>query len=37
MAGVRQRHEVRILGGLDRFHAVNSALEVDLLGQANLE
>lgn len=30
-------HDVRRLASLDRFRAVNSALSVDLFGQANLE
>ncbi len=30
-------HSPQTLGGLRRFHAVNSALEVDLLGQVNAE
>ncbi|MEO5640617.1 MAG: acetyl-CoA hydrolase/transferase C-terminal domain-containing protein [Sphingomicrobium sp.] len=30
-------HDHATLAALDRFHAVNSALEVDLFGQANLE
>lgn len=35
--GCELTHDPAVLAGLDRFVAVNSALEVDLLGQANLE
>ncbi|WP_321949124.1 acetyl-CoA hydrolase/transferase family protein [Paraburkholderia sp. J10-1] len=30
-------HDIDVLGGLDRFVAINSALEVDLTGQVNAE
>jgi acyl-CoA hydrolase len=36
-ATVPETHGLQWLGSLDRFHAVNSALEVDLFGQVNLE
>jgi acyl-CoA hydrolase len=36
-ADVRTTHDTASLAALDRFVAVNSALEVDLFGQANLE
>lgn len=32
-----ETHDVAALGALDRFHAINSALEVDLFGQVNVE
>lgn len=35
--GVDRTHDVRRIGAYGRFTAVNSALAVDLLGQANLE
>ena len=35
--GCHYTHDPRTLLGLERFTAVNSALEVDLLGQCNLE
>lgn len=34
---VTRTHDVRVLAALDRFVAVNSALEVDLSGQVNAE
>ncbi|MEO8296440.1 MAG: acetyl-CoA hydrolase/transferase C-terminal domain-containing protein [Burkholderiales bacterium] len=37
VASCEVTHSPRTLSGLDRFIAVNSALEVDLLGQCNLE
>lgn len=37
VAGCEVTHDARTLAGLDRFIAVNSALEVDLFGQCNLE
>ena len=37
LAEVGYTHSPPTLAGLPRFHAVNSALEVDLLGQANAE
>jgi acyl-CoA hydrolase len=36
-ADVRTTHGAPALGDVDRFTAINSALELDLLGQANLE
>jgi len=36
-ASTPQTHGARALAQLDRFTAINSALEVDLFGQANLE
>jgi len=30
-------HDVSTLGALDRFHAINGALQIDLMGQVNLE
>jgi len=36
-ASVLETHDVAALGALPRFTAINSALEVDLFGQANLE
>ena len=36
-ADVRETHGARALMGVERLHAINSALEVDLFGQANLE
>lgn len=36
-ANVARTHSVSHLAALSAFHAVNSALEIDLLGQANLE
>lgn len=35
--GVEFTHDLRRLAGIERFVAVNSALEVDLFGQCNLE
>lgn len=35
--GCEITHDARTLAGIDRFIAVNSALEVDLFGQCNLE
>lgn len=35
--GCEETHDAAILASLERFVAINSALEVDLLGQANLE
>jgi acyl-CoA hydrolase len=32
-----ETHDPAIVGGIERFHAVNSALEVDLFGQVNVE
>lgn len=37
VVGCEQSHDATRLAALDRFVAVNSALEVDLLGQCNLE
>lgn len=37
VAGCDQTHAPAVLNGLGRFVAVNSALEVDLFGQCNLE
>lgn len=37
LCGVDQSHNPATLAGLENFIALNSALEVDLLGQANLE
>jgi acyl-CoA hydrolase len=37
LAGVSYTHAPHILAGTARLHAVNSALEVDLLGQVNAE
>jgi len=37
VAGCEVTHDLRRLAGIDRFVAVNSALAVDLFGQANLE
>ncbi len=34
---VRQTHGIRALGAIERFVAVNSAVEVDLFGQVNAE
>lgn len=34
---VSHTHDARILSSIDRFVAINSAIEVDLLGQANAE
>ena len=34
---VTYTHDHRILAGIDRLHAINSALEVDLTGQVNAE
>jgi len=36
-AEVGHTHAAAVLGSLTKFHAVNSALEVDLLGQVNAE
>jgi len=36
-ASVRATHDVAALGALPRFTAINSALEIDLFGQVNLE
>lgn len=36
-AGVNETHDACLLGRLERFTAINSALEIDLFGQANLE
>lgn len=36
-ASVRETHDVAALGALPRFTAINSALEIDLFGQVNLE
>jgi 4-hydroxybutyrate CoA-transferase len=36
-APVSHTHDVRVLGRIDRFTAINSVLAVDLLGQANAE
>lgn len=36
-ASVNETHDILAIGRHDRFTAVNSALEVDLFGQANLE
>jgi acyl-CoA hydrolase len=32
-----ETHDPSIVGAIERFHAVNSALEVDLFGQVNVE
>ena len=37
VAGCEITHDARTLAGIDGFIAVNSALEVDLFGQCNLE
>lgn len=37
VAGCETTHAPEVLAGLQRFHAVNSAIEVDLFGQAALE
>ncbi|CAN5419468.1 acetyl-CoA hydrolase/transferase C-terminal domain-containing protein [soil metagenome] len=37
VAGCETTHAPEVLAGLGRFHAVNSAIEVDLFGQAALE
>lgn len=37
IVGCEETHALSVLARLDRFIAVNSALEVDLFGQANLE
>lgn len=37
VAGCETTHGAGVLASLDRFHAVNSAIEVDLFGQAALE
>jgi len=37
MAGPEESHAVRVIAGLSRFHAINSALEVDLTGQIGAE
>ncbi len=36
-ASVRETHDVAALGARPRFTAINSALEIDLFGQVNLE
>ncbi len=36
-APVSHTHDVRVLGGTERFTAINSVLAVDLFGQANAE
>lgn len=37
VAGCEHTHDPRTLAGIDRFVAINSALQVDLFGQCNLE
>ena len=37
MRGSDHIHGQRVLGALERFHAINSAIEVDLTGQVNAE
>ena len=37
MRGTDYTHNPRVLGGIDRFVAINSAIEVDLTGQVNAE
>ena len=36
-APVSHTHDVRVLGGIERFTAINAVLAVDLFGQANAE
>lgn len=36
-ATTRETHDVAALGRITKFHAINSALEIDLFGQVNLE
>ena len=37
LAGADVTHDVRVLAGIDNFVSINSAVEVDLLGQVNAE
>lgn len=37
MAPVGYTHDIGVLGRIDRFHALNAVIEVDLFGQANAE
>lgn len=37
LRGTEYTHDVRLLAGLNRFTAINSAIEVDLTGQINTE
>lgn len=37
VVGCETTHGAQVLANLDRFHAVNSAIEIDLFGQAALE
>ena len=37
LRGADYTHDVRVLAGIDRFVAINSAVEVDLFGQINSE
>lgn len=37
LRGTNYTHNPRVLSGIDRFVAINSAIEVDLTGQANAE
>lgn len=37
LVGVDHTHDPQVLSGLSRLHAINSALEVDLMGQVNAE
>ncbi|MDB5969104.1 MAG: acetyl-CoA hydrolase [Hydrocarboniphaga sp.] len=37
LAGVDHTHDPLVLGRLSKLHAINSAIEVDLLGQVNAE
>ncbi|WP_428312947.1 acetyl-CoA hydrolase/transferase family protein [Hydrocarboniphaga sp.] len=37
LAGVERTHDPQVLGRLEKLHAINSAIEVDLLGQVNAE
>jgi acyl-CoA hydrolase len=37
MRSVRYTHSIEVLAAIERFHAINSAIEVDLTGQVNAE
>lgn len=37
MRSVRYTHSIEVLTAIERFHAINSAVEVDLTGQVNAE
>src|SRR5690606_42137644 len=37
LRGTEYTHDARLLAGLNRFTAINSAIEVDLTGQINTE